>query len=126
MFICYTTTCKYIISNKYILLLQDKINTYLGFIESEEIYEKKFWCQDFTICETGLVNLDILIILLSKRCKISIEKENVFKWKHYQADIICTRTEIFIKNIIYLDYVFNESCILFFYGCYLPIRAYSP
>ncbi|ABK88201.1 TPA: DUF6572 domain-containing protein [Bacillus cereus] len=28
------------IEGEHILLLQDKINTYLGFIESEEIYEK--------------------------------------------------------------------------------------
>jgi len=100
IFICYTTTCKHIISNEYILLLQDKINTYLGFIESEEIYEKEFWCIGFKICEAGLVNLDILIVLLYKRRVIGIDKENIFKWKNYQSDIICIRTEIFQKNII--------------------------
>ncbi|PFK04852.1 IS6 family transposase, partial [Bacillus cereus] len=31
-----------------------------------------------------------LIVLLYKKCVIDIEKENAFKWKYFQANIIYT------------------------------------
>ncbi|EEK70202.1 hypothetical protein bcere0007_53490 [Bacillus mycoides] len=35
-----------------------------------------FWCKNFEVYENGLSNLDMLIVLLYKRCVISMEKEN--------------------------------------------------
>ncbi|MBG9585490.1 hypothetical protein ABE42_41420 [Bacillus thuringiensis] len=49
---------------------------------------KRFWCKIFKIFENALPNLVILVLRLKKRCVISMEKENMFKWKHYQPDII--------------------------------------
>ncbi|OAK26152.1 hypothetical protein A6283_25805 [Bacillus wiedmannii] len=46
-----------------------------------------FWCKNFEVYENGLSNLEILIVLLYKRCVISMEKENLFKWKHYQPAV---------------------------------------
>lgn len=37
---------------------------------------------------SNLLNWGMLILLLYKRCVIGMEKENLFKWKHYQQDII--------------------------------------
>ncbi|KIU73005.1 phosphohydrolase (MutT/nudix family protein) [Bacillus thuringiensis Sbt003] len=43
------------------------------------------------LAEHAIDSLDILIVLLYKRCLTSMEQENIFKWKHYQPDIIWTR-----------------------------------
>lgn len=37
---------------------------------------------------SNLLNWDMLILLLYKRCVIGMETENLFKWKHYQQGII--------------------------------------
>ena len=37
---------------------------------------------------SNLLILVILILLLYKRDVVSIKKDNLFKWKHYQPDII--------------------------------------
>ena len=41
--------------------------------------------------------LDILIIQLYKRCTISMEKENVFKWKHYQPGMILLTVRWYLR-----------------------------
>ena len=54
----------------------------------------------------NLLNLDILIVLLYKRCVISMEKENLFKWKHYQPDIILLTVRWYLRyNLSFRDLV---------------------
>ncbi|EOP46002.1 transposase [Bacillus cereus VD146] len=65
-----------------------------------------FWCKNFEVDENGLSNLEILIVLLYKRCVISMEKENLFKWKHYQPDIILLTVRWYLRyNLSFRDLV---------------------
>lgn len=65
-----------------------------------------FWCKNFEVYENGLSNLDILIVLHYKRYVISMEKENIFKWKHYQPDIILLTVRWYLRyNLSFRDLV---------------------
>lgn len=61
------------------------------------INEIRFWCEYFEVYENVLSNLEILIVLLYKRCVISMEKENLVKWKHYQPDIILLTVRWYLR-----------------------------
>ncbi|KIU73316.1 hypothetical protein C797_18437 [Bacillus thuringiensis Sbt003] len=57
------------------------INTILEF-------KSKVLVQKIGGIASNLLILVILILLLYKRDVVSIKKDNLFKWKHYQPDII--------------------------------------
>ena len=74
--------------------------------EKVRYHLKRFWCKNFEVDENGLSNLEILIVLLYKRCVISMEKENLFKWKHYQPDIILLTVRWYLRyNLSFRDLV---------------------
>ncbi len=92
--IAHTTIMRWV--HRYGPQLEEKVRYHL----------KRFWCKNFEVDENGLSNLEILIVLLYKRCVISIEKENLFKWKHYQPDIILLTVRWYLRyNLSFRDLV---------------------
>lgn len=60
----------------------------------------------YKLYKNGLLNLEILIVLLYRSCVISMEKENLFKWKHYQLDIILLTVRWYLRyNLRFYDFV---------------------
>jgi len=48
---------------------------------------RRILAKKFKYFVSNLLNWDMLILLLYKRCVIGMEKENLFKWKHYHIPI---------------------------------------
>lgn len=71
----------------------------MGIFKATRLYEIP---KDSNIIIVGsgakiLLNLDILILLLYKRCVISMEKENLFKWKNYQPELILLTVRWYLR-----------------------------